>query len=383
MNQKRPVAPARQALPAEAMPFKPGQVLGMVPMSTIAGSHELTDSELEILQRGGYREGDPLPDLAGTAAATRLRQHVVDVIREAEDVAGLTPIDPTTPPLAMQPTRDISQLPPSEAVKAAAAFKELTELQDRMHQAREQAKAIEELPERMTTIPGYLEAMAATQQPTAELIDDLGLSDDKPRMRKKQPVAPVAPAAPTPEAKSGSDITDLRVTCPRCQFDLNGELFTPTVEDKVSYMALVMGDQNRFRRKVSLFGGRIIVVFRSLLTSEEHLAMRQVDEDAKLDKISNLVLYASTLEDYKMVMSIESVQRKGKPPVVIAPIADYEFDDKKNRTALPEFREWLDDEVLNAGSIRRAINREYFVFTQIMHMCEVHAPDSDFFDGIE
>jgi hypothetical protein len=248
-----------------------------------------------------------------------------------------------------------------------------------MNQAREQAKAVEDMPDRMTTIPGYLEAMATAQNmPSVELVDDIGFMDTKLHPRKKAVVTAVPPAT-----KTGADISNLIVTCPRCQFDLNGELFVPTREDKVSYMALVMGDQKRFRRKASLFGGRIEIVFRSLLTAEEHLAMSQVDEDAKRDKISNLVLYASTLEDYKMVMSIESVQRKNKPPIVLEPIIAYEFDDSKNRTALPEFREWVDDEVLSAGSIRRAVNRAYFEFTQIMHMCEGHAPDSDFFVGIE
>ena len=379
MERKRPLAPPAQQIPLEGMPFKPGQMVGTVSISDIKGAAELTDSERTLLQRGGYQPGDPLPDLSGTAAALRLRKHVEDVVRDAEDIAGLTPIDPTTPPLAPQPVHDISTLPPAEAAKAAQAFKEINELRGRMQQSREQAQAYDDLPERMTTVPGYLEALAVTQQPpTVELVDDIGATDERPRLRRKQPAPPPA-AAP----KAGADITDMPVICPRCQFDLNGELFTPTLADKVSYMALVMGDTNRFRRKAVLFDGRITVVFRSLLTSEEHLAMAQVDEDATAGKISNLVLYAAALEDYKLIMSIESVQRKGKPPVQISAIADYEFNDKKHRTALPEFREWIDDEILTAGSIRRASNRSFFEFTQILQMIEAHAPDSDFFAGIE
>jgi hypothetical protein len=171
-------------------------------------------------------------------------------------------------------------------------------------------------------------------------------------------------------------------TCPRCNFDLNGELFVPTLADKIGYIALVMGDQKRFHRTATLFGGRITLVFRSLTTAEENLALTQIDDDAKQGKVSNLVLYAALLSDYKMLMSIESVQRKGKPPVAIAPIASYEYDEKANKTALPEFKEWLDAEVFLAASVRNAVSRAYFEFSQILQMMEAKAPDSDFFSGI-
>lgn len=379
MERKRaPLAPpARQTTPQEVLPFRPGQIIGTVPLTAIKGTDELTDQERTLLQRGGYQEGDPLPDLSNTAAGLRLRKQVEEVVREAEDVRLSPPATASTLPLK-QP-RDIHTLAPHEREKALREFKELDELSGRIKQAREEASAHEEIPDHMAAIPGYLEAMAVTQQPpTVELVDDIGMTDARPRLRMKQQPAP----QPPPEAKTGADISDLRVVCPRCNHDLNGELYTPTLEDKVSYMALLMGDQNRFRRKVSLFDGRIVVTFRSLLTAEEQLAMAQTDEDAKNGKISNLVFYAATLEDYKMVMCIESVQRKGKPPFMVAPITAYEFDDKQNRTALPEFRTWLDDEVLTAASIRRAVSRSYFEFSQILQYIEAHAPDSDFFAGI-
>jgi hypothetical protein len=111
--------------------------------------------------------------------------------------------------------------------------------------------------------------------------------------------------------------------------------------------------------------------------------MTQVDTDAKDNKICNLVLYAAMMDDYRMLMSIESVQRKGKPALQLAPIAEYEFDATKNKTALPEFKEWIDEEVFLAASVRHAISHAHFEFTEILKLLEAKAPDSDFFDGIE
>ena len=183
---------------------------------------------------------------------------------------------------------------------------------------------------------------------------------------------------PAPE-KAGSDCA---ITCPRCNHNLNGTLYEPTMADKVAYIALVMGDHKRFRKTVSLFGGRLTVTFRSLLTSEENLALTQVDDDVRCGKFGNLILYAATLEDYRLLMSIENVQRAGRAAIAIAPITDYEYDKDTYKTALPEFKEWLDEDVFLAASVRNAVAKAYFEFAQVLKYLETKAPDDPFFVGI-
>lgn len=374
MTRLPPVAPAArrtQAASKEVMPFKPGQIIGKVPFSSIKGTSDLTAEELAILQQGGYREGDPIPDLAKTAAGRRLREQVEDIAREAADIDGLLPVDPKTPPLQLLPAKDINEMPAAEAMKAMQVFKEMGELRARIEEARA-GETIDMPP----------------IAPPIELIDDIGLTEGKPRLKLKRAEPEPVKVEPTKvqpapaEDTHGSNITNVLITCPRCNHNLNGELVTPTVEDKVGYIALVMGEQKRFHRVASLFGGRITVTFRSLTTAEENLVFTQVDTEAKDGKIGNLVLYAAAIEDYKMLLSIESVQRKGKPALKLEPIAAYEFDDKKHKTALPEYKDWLDAEVFLAASVRHAVVHAYNEFKQVLQYMEVKAPDSDFFAGI-
>jgi len=388
MHKKQPIAPPSNKAPAAptTMPFQPGQVLGSVPFSSIQGQSELTDEELALLARGGYRDGDPVPDLSDTAAGRKLRAQIDYVGYDATNTEGKTPIDPATPPLVIKPARNIKDLSPAEAAKAATAFKEMGELYSKMEGARaaaEAQKAQDSVPPELASIPGYLEAMATTrQQPSIDIIDDVGLTGGAPKLRLKQRIVPEPEVAVESAVEVVTSSQDYIPHCPRCLHNLNGPLCEPTQEDKIGYIALIMGDQKRFRKTVSLFGGRIIVTFRSLLTSEENLALVQIDEDTHNNKFANLILYTATLEDYRMLMSIESVQRKGKQTLEIAPIGDYEFDSDVNTTPLPEFKAWLDDELFSAFSLRNTVSKSHWEFAQILQYLESRAPDDPFFDGI-
>jgi hypothetical protein len=383
-----PVAPAsRKAPPAtDVLPFVPGQIVGSVPISAIRGQSDLTDAERAVLQSGGYRDGDPVPDLANTAASRKLRAQAARVAEEAADIRGLTPIDPTTPPLTSHRARNVKDMSPDEQSQALSAFREMDELQQKLKEARVRAAAAAaeeaEIPAHMAAIPGYMAAMSvANEAPDVELVDDIDLAGGKPKLRMRVAVEPKPAPEPAP-AVAGSDLSGYAVSCPRCNHNLNGPLYEPTTEDKVAYIALIMGEQKRFRRAVALFGGRLKVVFRSLLTSEEDMAFRQADADIAAGKISNLLLYTVALEDYKMLMSIESVQRAGKAAISVAPISDYEYDEETNRTPLPEFKRWLDDEVFLAASVRNAVVNAYHKFSEILRYMDVKAPDDPFFDGI-
>lgn len=380
-KRKFPLPPAAStAAPVQSMPFQPGQVLGVLPKDAVGGS-ELTPQEQALLQQAGFRDGDPLPNLTDTTIAARMRAQVAQIKMEAEDLSGLTPVDPKTPPIEPPKPRRIEDMAPAERAQTYATLQEMNELQQRMNAARIQQQATEAMSasDAVMGAPGAAEAIAAAaagiQQPVIELKDDV---TRKVNLRKR-------PAEPAPQISSpdqnaaGSDLTDTPVICPRCGFDMNGELIEPTSEDKIAYVACVMGKQRRFRKQVSLFGDRIIVVFRSLLPKEVDMALNQADAELNKGRITNVAGYARATEWYKLCAGIESIQRAGSIKRDIPEVDDVEFDETENPTAYPEIKEYLDSDVFITDSVRKAIGTQWIKFNQILQYLEAKADSPDFF----
>lgn len=366
-KQRLPIAPTR-AVQGEQLPFTPGAIVGRVGADTVIGTNELTAEELAVLRQAGYSAGDPLPDIRNTAVGRRL-QAEADAIRKQEaDLTGLLPVDPRTPPLPGPVPRQIDDLPPAERAAAMQAFAEMEELQTRLVAARKGTQP--QIQPQLAHIPGYLDAMNVATS-NINLIDDIGLGGQLPPALplRDQPVPPEEAEEP-----AGKEYC----CCPRCNHNLTDEVVVPSAEDKLVYIASIMGDRKRFIKEVSLFGKRIIVEFRSLTTAEVDLAIQQADIAVQNEAITSSLEYARTVEEYKMLMSIGRFIRAGSAPVELPEITAIAFDENLYATPLPVLKAYM-DALFGLDTVRRTICTQYVWFTQILAYLEAKAADSDFF----
>ncbi len=393
-RKKFPVPPAAEQQDHGTLPPPPGTVLGRVPLDVVRGQSELTDDEKQIIAAAGWKPGDPVPNLRGTKVGQHM-QAAVDAVREkAEDVHGMSPIDPATEPLEVPEPVDINDLPPDEQERAIQIFKEMDELQDRMNMARRARTKTQPLPPQITGTPGAAQAIGVAaaaaaaereQQPGVTLVDDLGITGDQPFKLKKPAAAPAqpesAPEISSPEqvsAEAGGDLTDATTHCPQCNFDLNGELVAPSTEDIVAYLSTLMGE-GRFRKEARLFGGRIIVVFRGLLPKEVDMALQLADDDVVAGNITHITQYARVAETYKLIMGIESVTRTGQSPINLPAVSDIE-EPTNGRSSILQLKEYLDNDVFTTDSLRRTVGLQWIKFNRMLQYMEAKSDDPDFFD---
>jgi len=409
-----PVPPAAQTgLNTQGMlPPRPGTVMGRVPRAAVEGQKELTDSEKDILAKAGWRPGDPMPNLQGTQVGRRMQQEVDKIREKAEDYHGMSPVDPSTPPLEPPAPVDINELVGEERERAEQTFAEMDELQGRMNASRA-AKAKQQtsgLPKHVAAVPGaaaaiaHAQAVSAAEEPSVSLVDDMGVTDTqgapaspfKLKASAAEDAAPLPPSTAEPvvtrerttissdeqvsdasyDAPAGADLSGARTHCPQCNFELDSELIVPTDVDIAAYLSMFMGE-GRFRKEVTLFGGRVRVVFRSLLPREVDAALAVVDREMKQDAVHHILQYTQMVEQLKMAAGIESVSRAGTAPIVLPTLDD--IDDTSDRPAIEQLKEYLDNAVFTTDSMRRAVGTQWLRFTRLQLHIDAKAEDPDFF----
>jgi len=356
------------AIPSPAdepmMPVRPGTVLGRVPVDKIRGAEDLTDSEIDVLRQAGWKDGDPVPDLGDTKIGQQLRRDAERIRQEAADLQGEAPVNPATPPLTMPEAVPLETLSVEKQHETLQAMDDMSELKAQLEAAKAAKAAAQEVP----TGPGGF-----------RIIDDL------PKDEAPAPVAIPPVQEPEPENSSqeqNSEPAKMEGECPMCGLDLATEPNEPTVHDKMAYIAVVLGDLPRFRKTVSLYGGRLQIVFRSLLPREVDLALKEADIALNAGDIMNIGHYARVTEAYKMCMSIAEVRRPNKQPIQLPEIDKFELEEGEE-TALPRLNAYLENEVFTVESIRRAVFYQYTKFNNMLNKLEVRADDPDFFEGIE
>jgi len=240
MNTLPPAATAG----SRQYPANPGTIMGKVPRSAANGTR-LTPMEKQVLDAGGWKEGDPIPDLTDTVLAKRLTAEAAAIGKAAANTEGLTPVPPNTPPIVPPEIRDISELAPAERAQYYQTMAELAEVEAKIANAKNGTVSAQSAID--MTIPGMQQAVATVSQ--------------------------AENAAPEP-APTASPETPAPVTiCPRCGADVTAAVQLPTRIDIQNYVQAVLGGQ-RFYKAYQLFGGKLDIVFRSLLPAEEDAMLK-------------------------------------------------------------------------------------------------------------
>jgi hypothetical protein len=357
--RRRTAAPPPAAAPGPAgSPFEEVPGLGRLPLQP-GTAVRLTDFERQSLKKLGWKEGDPVPgNLAEAIEAGR---------RSAADTAGMTPVDPATPPLEYREVK-IEDLDPQSQRRLSAAMQDML--------AREAARrAAPSIPD---AAPGVQEALNLASAPPPQPAPSPAPPPPPPPVESSPAAEPAAgPGVLSPTGAAGF------VNCPHCGWDLERpDTIEPAPEDIYGYLTMVLGGAGvRFTKTLRLFGGRVAVTFRALTVGEANLALHQVACDLRANRIIGDGEYLRALQDYRMVMTIERLQVEGKGAIEIPAATDTPAD-APFETALPTLHKWLIADVLPSETLRRAVGMEFYRFQGLVEKCEARAADPNFWQGI-
>jgi hypothetical protein len=337
----------------------------------------LTDIEERVLKQGGWKPGDPLPDLTSTAIGKRLTEAFSNVGKAAENMEGLTPVAPDTPPLQVPKPRDIGDLTPEERAEVVAALKAAKQLDTDLQQQPE-------VPTSIASVPG----MAEAYKTAAELPDELTIVDDTqeaefdPTVTEPEPpVEQPQTETPAPDAAGTANVIP-HVQCPRCSHFIDQDVVEPTDADKQAFVESVLAGL-RFYKTYTAFGGKIAFTLRSLLPSESELALFQLDQDCETRRVLTQAQYIRYLQDYRLSMGLEMVHKEGKAKVTLSPIDLVRFDETKHKTALPQTVAYIYDRLFVNDHLRHVIGVQWAEFQRLTETMEVRAESPDFWSGIE
>jgi hypothetical protein len=226
------------------------------------------------------------------------------------------------------------------------------------------------------------------QQQEPEIIDD---RDEAPAPAPAEDPAPkVAEPEPTPpplpvEAESNAAAPDVLPFCPRCGWDMRQQFEThPTDRDKEDFLATLLGGQ-RFTKTYELFGGKIIIRFRSLLADENKLIYRQLVLDQQENRVATEAEWFAQMMDYRLACALDTItQKDGKVVAVIPPLDELKVDPGDNplATALPKQLDLLNQTVAQEVT-RRLVGTHLRQFQRLVEALEAMALEPSFWNGIE
>ena len=311
------------------------------------------------LQQIGWSDGDPVPsDLPKVveAAIAKARQDVLArEPRTLQEAHGLP--DDFKPDVA--PIRTIADLPPEQ----------LAELRDYMAEFKRTGKtaADRERAAMIETAIAQQPAGVGVPPPTARGVADWEqqalVADRGPTLpRFDNPAPPPPPPTPAETPKPAADeASTFDTRCPHCNHRTAEPVAEPTDEDVASFLAQVAG--GRFIKQYELFGGKLFVAFRTLLTAEERMIDMQMRADCRSGHTLSQAQYITDHTRYRLALSIAGFGGPGYAQTLrnIPPIAEiaYTADPAKpERTALTELANWVDTELLPQSIMMSAVTQE-------------------------
>lgn len=237
----------------------------------------------------------------------------------------------------------------------------------------------------------------AIAQEYAKVLDQLEVVDDRETKPKEPPPpAPEPVAEPEPVEDSPTNLADVSNTsglmgvvpfCPRCGWDVRQKYETvPTERDKEDFLATLLGS-SRFKKEYELFGGKIKVLFRGLLSEENKLIYRQLVLDQQENKISTESEWFLQMMDYRLACSLEQISDKsGKVLSVVPELPVAQFTPPTEQplaTPLTTQLDYVNKHVLAQEVTKRLVGTHLRQFQRLIEALEAMALEPSFWNGIE
>ncbi|NDD53051.1 hypothetical protein EBZ39_04090 [bacterium] len=174
--------------------------------------------------------------------------------------------------------------------------------------------------------------------------------------------------------------------CPRCGWDMRQKFeVVPTDRDKEDFIATLLG-ATRFKKRYELFGGRLVVTFRSLLAEENKLIYRQLVLDQQKNNVATETEWFVQMMDYRLACSLETIEDKKGKVIASIPLLE-EMPEENNRdeplaTSLPKQLKLVNTHLAQEAT-RRLVGMHLRQFQRLVEALEAMALEPNFWTGIE
>jgi len=219
--------------------------------------------------------------------------------------------------------------------------------------------------------------------------------DDREQVAAEEKTEESKPAEEKPKTEENKEATapesaefkpSVVAYCPRCGWDMRQKFeVMPTDRDKEDFIATLLGGA-RFKKKYELFGGKIVITFRSLLAEENKLIYRQLVLDQQKNKVATEAEWFVQMMDYRLACSLETIaDRKGKVIASIPLMEEMTWEgnsDEPLATPLPKQLDLVNKHLAQEAT-RRLVGTHLRQFQRLLEGLEAMALEPSFWNGIE
>lgn len=231
-----------------------------------------------------------------------------------------------------------------------------------------------------TMAPGVAEAYKQFVEEAPQIIDDRAEKADETSATAAAPAQEQAPKVNS--EKTTEELLPVTTFCPRCGWDMRMKFdVVPTDRDKEDFLATLLGG-TRFKKKYELFGGRVVVTFRSVLAEENKLIYRQLVQDQQSGAVNTEAEWFVQLMDYRLACSLDIVADKNGKVLSSVPELDMSAS-TKDKTGLVEQLDMINKNILAQEATRRLVGMHLRQFQRLIEAIEAMAVEPSFWNGIE
>lgn len=337
-----------------------------MPVGKVMRGVKPTDSEREILEAVGWKDGDPVPsDLA------EIFDMEVKAARKSATEDLQPPVDPSTPRMVMPQEIPLSALPPGKRAEIISALRQAKETAAVQDLYKDQQEGLS------PSIAQAVEA-AAYQAPTLNVVDD----------RKSDTYAGTTVKKQKEEDKLPDFGADKAITtCPHCSSNLADPVQEASKEDKFVFIQTLLAGKP-FEKTYSLYDGQIEITFRGLTVKEGDLCVRQCNDQKENGDLKTLAdVYE---ENTRYSMALQTVKLKSAGDTFDLPdsidgwkesFLDSGIVFKEGETLLTKIKEWYFDNVVKTESLGRIVSMVLSEFNRLNRYMEVNHRNANFLKG--
>lgn len=239
-----------------------------------------------------------------------------------------------------------------------------------------------------TMEPSVASAYKKLVESGPQIIDDRNdepKKETKAAQEDKESIAPTAAAqdatTPPPDVAPAAELP-ITTFCPRCGWDMRQKFdVVPTDRDKEDFLATLLGG-TRFKKRYDLFGGRVVVTFRSVLAEENKLIYRQLVLDQQSGVVNTEAEWFVQLMDYRLACALDTIADKNGKIISEVPELDMEASTKE-KTTLVDQLDVINKNVLAQEATRRLVGMHLRQFQRLIEAIEAMAVEPSFWNGIE
>lgn len=326
-----------------------------LPVGQILRSFKPTEGEREVLEKVGWKDGDPVPE------------NLADIIEEAKKaqqsaVKNLQPPVPmNTPPLQLPPEQPFSALP--------------EEHQADIYRALQAAKQAPREDHGFAYGPGVAEAIQAATKPVPAVVDD------------RTETVYAGTNVPKRQTSSIDTGADEHRFCVQCGFDQTQPSLPVDDVDKFVFVQSVLGGVP-FQKVYKVLGGSLFVTLRSITPKEKDVIFKQTQKEAENNELLSPMERTEQILRYMLCLRIIKIEGRNLshdlPDSLEGWITSFKEAgyDTDSQPPLKLIADYLYENIIKTESMHRLLAGLSAEFARLLVKLEVNFQNPDFWKGI-